>query len=404
MNYVVERDLDSVLNPKSNPDDRSVNPPNEGNTSADFLFYLGVAYLLYFAQPLSWLWHAGLSPQSVVGFAAGLGLFALVYVWLMRRVLVAGAQNRLPSLVSAAFTAVLGALACVLTLAGGIDFLGLFIYASVAAGFALPIWPALAVIGAIVVATIGTGLATAADWSSIGQIAGLDAAIGVGMVGTARLVTLNRELRAARRELARLAVAEERLRIARDLHDLLGHSLSLIAVKSELAGRLIGTERATIEVHEIEDVARAALLQVRDAVSGYRQPTLVSELDSARQMLTAAGITCQVENDWPTLPIAAEAALSWALREGVTNVIRHSHGRQCAIRIAETSDAVLLEVIDDGHGGPVPPDGSGGTGLSGVAERMAFFGGTCSAAPRAGGGFRLAVSVARGLPDGAGRP
>jgi two-component system, NarL family, sensor histidine kinase DesK len=151
-------------------------------------------------------------------------------------------------------------------------------------------------------------------------------------------------------------------------------------------------------VHEIEDVARAALLQVRDAVSNYRQPTLVSELESARRMLAAAGISCQVDNDWPALPVVVESALSWALREGVTNVIRHSRCQECGIRVVERGDVVVLEIVDNGHGpiaAPASADSHGGSGLSGVAERVAEVGGSVSAGPDPGGGFRLTVTVPR---------
>jgi two-component system sensor histidine kinase DesK len=192
-------------------------------------------------------------------------------------------------------------------------------------------------------------------------------------------------------------VAEERLRIARDLHDLLGHSLSLIALKSELAGRLAlqAPERAASEIRDIESAARTALAEVRAAIADYRQSTLVSELASARELLAAAGISYRYEGEEDArlaLPPPVEAALAWAVREGVTNVIRHSHARHCVIRLTRASAEVAVEIEDDGVGAP-PDDAAGmtGSGLRGLAQRVAAIGGRYEAGPRAGGGFHLAV-------------
>ena len=129
---------------------------------------------------------------------------------------------------------------------------------------------------------------------------------------------------------------EERERFARDLHDLLGHSLSVIALKAELAGRLLPDDAAERggEVGELEQVARAALGEVRDAVSGYRQPTLDGELAGARMALSAAGIEADVQRVRGALDPDVEAVLAWAVREGATNVIRHSGARHCTLRSA----------------------------------------------------------------------
>ncbi len=155
--------------------------------------------------------------------------------------------------------------------------------------------------------------------------------IGIALMFLRRLIRTNAELRFAREENARLAVSEERLRFARDLHDLLGHSLSLIALKSELAGRLIDVDpaRARSEVHDIEQVTRDALREVREAVSGYRQPALDAELNGAQAALRAAGIECTIARHVDHLPSTIEATLGWTVREGVTNVIRHSAAQRC---------------------------------------------------------------------------
>ena len=208
------------------------------------------------------------------------------------------------------------------------------------------------------------------------------------------------KLRETRAELARMAVAEERLRIARDLHDLLGHSLSLITLKAELAGRVIGVDpdRAAREVAELETVARRSLSEVRAAVTSYRQPTLDGELVAARQLLVAAGMECQVSV--PTsidLDPAAEALLAWTVREGVTNVVRHSAARRATITVTSGADAVSIEIGDDGVG-PAgdggPGSGADGSGLAGLAERARAAGATVSAGEgKDGKGYRLLVLV-----------
>jgi two-component system sensor histidine kinase DesK len=200
--------------------------------------------------------------------------------------------------------------------------------------------------------------------------------------------------------LARQAVAEERLRLARDLHDLLGRTLSLITLKSELAGRVIEKDpvRAAQEIREVERVARHALREVRDAVAGYRQPTLHSELDGARQMLEAAGIACMIEHTAEALPPATDAVLAWTLREGVTNVIRHSRARQCIIRVNIANGRARAEVINDGYREQEhsPARNRAGSGLSGLTERVTAHGGHIEAGPLLSEGnpsFRLWVEL-----------
>jgi two-component system sensor histidine kinase DesK len=194
------------------------------------------------------------------------------------------------------------------------------------------------------------------------------------------LLRANAELREARAELAEMAVAEERLRFSRDLHDLLGHDLSLIALKAELAGKLLPgrTDAAATELEQIRELTRSALRQVREAVDGYRQPTLALE---------AAGIELHV--DAPDEPLApeVESVLAWAVREGATNAIRHSGARHAEITLRPG----VLEIADDGRGAPRPEPG--GNGLTGRRERVQAVGGTVEAGAGEGGGFRLVVRV-----------
>ncbi len=193
---------------------------------------------------------------------------------------------------------------------------------------------------------------------------------------------------------------EERARFARDLHDLLGHSLSVIAVKAELAERLLERDpaRAAAHVADVKTVAREALGEVRDAVSGYRRPTLSSELEGARIALEAAGIEARLEAADVDLPADVEAVLAWAVREGTTNIVRHSGARSCRIAVRPGPADVSAEVVDDGDAHASDGNGNGtGNGLAGLRERAASVAGSVEAGPVAEGGFRLCVTVPRSL-------
>ncbi len=185
-----------------------------------------------------------------------------------------------------------------------------------------------------------------------------------------------RRLRRADEEIERLATIAERERIARDLHDLLGHTLSVIVLKSELAARLItvDSDRAEQEVHDIEHTARTALTEVRAAVTGYRSTGLAGELANARRVLAAAGVHTDLPTNLPELPAEQESALALAVRESVTNVLRHARARHAGIRIDSTTEDVVVEVSDDGRGGHTPD----GAGLSGMRERICALGGSVS--------------------------
>lgn len=220
---------------------------------------------------------------------------------------------------------------------------------------------------------------------------------GAGWLGFGRLIAANAALEGAQEEKARVAVAEERLRFARDLHDLLGHSLSVITLKSELAGRLmvVDAARAGTEVSEIEQVARRALKEVREAASGYRQATLAVELAGSRTALAAAHISWAEEVDPDlSLPQPVEAVLAWTVREGVTNVIRHSHAATCTLALDVDDTTATMTIADDGTGAAAKNGSAGeGNGLRGLGERVAAASGILEAGPRQGGGYRLVVSV-----------
>ncbi len=286
------------------------------------------------------------------------------------------------------------AVALAMTLASGSQWGFLFTYAVGPAALGAPKRWVPAVVGGTVVLAALTG---AVAGESSGTLLGLvlsTAGVGLLMLVMRDLRTRNEELTAARAELARLAVAQERQRFARDLHDLLGHSLSVIALKAELAGRLLPerTADAQREVSELEQVARAALVEVREAVSGYRQLTLDGELGGARMALSAAGIEAEVMWESVELPDDAEAVLAWAVREGATNVLRHSRAQRCQLSFRRTPMGAELEVLDDGVGAGSGVDG-GGHGLAGLAERVAVLHGRVAAGPAPSGGYRLAVEV-----------
>lgn len=197
----------------------------------------------------------------------------------------------------------------------------------------------------------------------------------------------NHALAEARAESARLAAENERFRIARDVHDLLGRSLTTITVKAALARRLGAHDPANAlrEIAEVEALARQSLADVRAAVAGYRGVTLTGELAAGRELLQAAGITADFPRAVDVVDPAYQELFGWAVREGLTNIVRHAHASSCAIRLSSCS----VEVVDDGIGGTGPP----GNGLSGLGERVAAAGGVVEAGPLQPTGWRLRVSL-----------
>jgi len=247
-------------------------------------------------------------------------------------------------------------------------------------GGSLPVrWTILT---AIVIALLATAIGwfTGIGWLNLVQTIVFIPAIIIITRVVMWSITTSWALDTARKEIARLAVMTERLRIARDLHDLLGHNLSLIALKSELARRLVNVapERAIVEISDVENVARTTLQEVREAVSAFRQPTLKSELSAAQEILAAAGISYQFDGDDSminALPTTIEAVLSWTVREGVTNVIRHSRAHQCIIHVTRNAQEIAIEIIDDGAGASIMNiSDSEGNGLRGLNERVEILG------------------------------
>ena len=346
----------------------------------------------------------------VIGGAA---LFVAAYVGMVMTWR-GGGQTRRPI----ALFVVLLASATVLTLFQSSTWGFLFTYCAACAAFLAPDGAGFyAVLACSALAGITSALAGANGGTVVSYVAS-SAGIGLLMLVMSDLRQRNAELSEARAELARMAVAQERERFARDLHDLLGHSLSVITLKAELAGRMLtdGPADAAREVAELEQVARTALSEVREAVSGYHQPTLEGELAGARMALAAAGIEADVEDASVALDPDVEAVLAWTDREGATNVIRHSGAHHCTLRIRASLTDAGVEVLDDGAGAPDSADtlgaaeasdahtngtvngtprrgGAGGHGIAGLAERARLVNGTIESGALAGGGYRLAVTV-----------
>jgi two-component system sensor histidine kinase DesK len=344
--------------------------------------------LLWAAVPVVDFAGSGPSAWQIGLVAVAMPVFALSFISVV-------ATDRPPLIGVAAMTA----LAVVLTLAALDSFALLFAFAGAAAAVR---WERASLIAVAAVTAVAAGTLALTDpeaaffWGVMSAVVGT-AALWLLIGG---LLRTNAALREARAELADAAVADERLRFARDLHDLLGHDLSLIALKAELAARLVppDADEASAEIDDIKSLTRSALAQVRQAVDGYRRPTLRSELAGARVALEVAGIDLRVDATDDDLDPAADAVLAWAVREGATNVIRHSGARNAEIKLRPGADAAELEISDDGPGAG-PSSGGGGHGLTGLIERAESVGGRVEVGARPRGGFVLRVIVPAGRPE-----
>lgn len=272
--------------------------------------------------------------------------------------------------------ATIGALA----LAGSLVNSGASVFAIYAAAIAGRLHPTRRAV-TVVAALVGVGVVMVLispvpmPWRLAGPTPALffTAVVGATTIFDAERDRANRRLLRADEEIERLATIAERERIARDLHDLLGHTLSVVVLKSELAARLIRSDpdRAAADLAVIQQIGRAALGEVRSAVAGYRAQGLGSELDGARVALEAAGVDVAVHAEPIDLRPEQESALAMALREAVTNVIRHADAQGATISVTTVGAEVRLEVTDDGHGS----SGLAGSGLLGMRERISALGG-----------------------------
>ena len=215
--------------------------------------------------------------------------------------------------------------------------------------------------------------------------------LGMSAIYTAYTAHQQHKIRRSSEEIARLATIAERERIGRDLHDTLGHTLSVVALKSELARKLIDrdVDAARTEIAEVERVARETLSQVRAAVSGIRSTAIAAELQSATSLLEAQGVRVKCETERVQLSHDRETALALSLREATTNIRRHAHASGVTIKLRQDAASVVMEVVDNGRGGRIVP----GNGLNGMRERLGHVGGTLSLEPMQNGGTRLFVSI-----------
>ncbi|HEX6203826.1 MAG TPA: sensor histidine kinase [Thermoanaerobaculia bacterium] len=346
--------------------------------------YVWLVYLSFFlVEPLA----GGASPGEWIATAAVLAAFLPLYFWGY------WLRGRL-ALVPSALILLLGILSAPWNFGGSV----FFVYAAAYLGHAVPAREAKRWLVAV-------PLVAVAEWQLLGLpwlfpvVAGvLSLLIGGINIHDAEVRRRDEALRRSQAGVERLAQVAERERIGRDLHDLLGHTLSLIALKAELAARLIerggcldGDDRAAAgrEVREVEAISRRALAEVRQAVLGYRAEGLAAELERADAALTGAGIACRRDVSPVPLDADTDRTLAFALREATTNVLRHSAARTCTLSLAADEREVRLEVADDGRGGTAPD----GAGLTGMRERLALAGGRVE---RDGaGGTRLVAIVPR---------
>jgi two-component system sensor histidine kinase DesK len=363
-------------------------------------------WLLYLIGPVVGLFthHPGYGVLYIALGLAIIGTFCTVYLILVPN-WAAPSRYSLPGL---AVLALLAATACVVY--GGTGAAVMWIFLSSASGLLIEnrSWAARAILACVGLYVI-FGLIGHLDQSDfLGDLLPV-LFVGFATNGLRRQFTLTAELTRAREEVAQLAANEERLRLARDMHDLTGQSLSMITLKSELAARLLGRlpestdrDRARDEVEQVATVSRQTLRDIREAISGYRRPTLAVEIITARAALASAGIAARDDPDLTllsgTFDPDTEAALAWCLREAVTNVVRHSSAKNCHIGLGRQSGAMTLTVRDDGTGHVPDASVDPGSGLHGLAERLCAVGGSLELRPDIGPGFCLIATVPADLP------
>jgi two-component system sensor histidine kinase DesK len=380
--------------------------PGTGNNPWRW-FFSGI-WLVYLIQPVADLFHR----HDAAWIAGGL-VITLAFCGIYLPVLMFSDTRPRRAVYGLAALAVLAATACLIY---GKNWTPLWIYVSSAAGMVLTsaFGRRRAALG--VFAITGCYLlfcrVTHTDMATTLAVLIPVLLIGLAKIGFGMQITLMRELAQARGTVAKLAAGEERLRLARDMHDLTGQSLSMITLKSELAAKRLAKlspsperDAALTELGDIGRVSRQTLHDIREAVSGYRRPTLAIEVITARNALEAAGIELDDDAELTlrsgTFDPDAEAVLAWCLREAVTNVIRHSRARHCRIRLTGHDEELSLEVTDDGRGfAGLDPDNPKGSGLHGISERLSAIGGRLSLGPPDGSGpqgpgrgFRLTATV-----------
>ena len=339
-----------------------------------------LAYLPLFFIP----WAIRL-PSTAQMIAAGVGL--AVFLWLYFLSLKAAGAR----LIALAVAALLLSFALAFT---NSNWTVVAVYAAAMIAELRPAWRASVGVGAFAAASAGLALMTGQP--PIYWVLGvfLMIMVGIGNISRAALQDKNAALAAAQGEVRQFAAAAERERIGRDLHDLLGRTLTLIALKADLAARLSQSapDKAASEMRDIAAAAREGLAEVRAAVSGMTGASLARELAASHSALAAAGIACEMEGDAEAIDPGTSAVLAMALREAVTNVIRHSGARTCRIALIQQAGGLELMVSDDGDGQAVRPGG----GIAGLTKRLAAAGGDLAVT-----GGRAGTCLTARMPSGA---
>jgi two-component system sensor histidine kinase DesK len=356
-------------------------------------------WVIFVTPNLILILGSGLGPKQLA-LASGFAVFGGVWIWFWVRAL--GRSRTAEAVGLVGVTAVMSMFALITPEPIGVG--GVLVFSFVIAGVAFPLRQAAWVLLGLVVLQVALMVIrlespTAATGSLLNSL--VVGGVGVG----ARLLWQSyTQLLAAREQLAHMAVSEERLRFARDLHDLLGQNLSVLVLKSELVAKQMpvdADESVRQEMRDIAQVARKSLNDVREAVAGYRRPTLAAEISNARGVLRAAGIGFLVEDRVGPLPAEQDTVLAWCLREAVTNVVKHSGATKCEARLSRVDGIARLELADDGRGATAQ---EGGSGLAGMRERLETVGGTLDVGSKAGGGLlvKIAVPAALASANGAG--
>ena len=348
-------------------------------------------FLFFLAEPVS----EAFGPTHPVWWRVAVIATVVGYAATYTAALAKGNTRRLPHRERIWWIAALSVFPILLAVLGGPDSLVFATYVVSAALMCLPRNAGLLIgLGFSLALAIGTRISDGAiSWTSVWVLFVLT----LSMFAFNALISTIRQLKKAQVEMAKMAVAEERSRLARDLHDVLGHSLTTITVKAGLARRVLESstdrERAIAEVRDVEELARQAMAEVRATVSGYRTPSLAAELVGGRAALQAAGIAADLPQAVDNVAPGLHETFAYVVREGVTNVVRHSGATRCEVRLGEN----WVEVRDNGRacGDAVSRsrENGGGHGLSGLAERLAAVDGTIDAGPLPEGGFLLKVTA-----------
>ncbi|MEV8633959.1 histidine kinase [Streptosporangium sp. NPDC051023] len=344
------------------------------------------------------VFSVGMAAFSAVPIAEALGAFPGVraaaavllitgltgcYLWLaVRAVLDRGSRLDLVVLCG------MSALAVAVPFAAGPSWLSVGFMLPLAFAVTLRGWPAAAGFFAALAADVVLSASQEMSWVLFGSLQSMLTA--GALAGLTIFATLLSELQRTREELARLAITEERLRFARELHDVLGHNLSVIAMRIELSSRIPAgqIERLHGELAEIHHIVRRSLHDVRAVVKGYREMSLENELSGVRRALETAGVRCDFAELPSSLPAEVRVALAWAVREAATNLLRHSDATVCLLGVETHGDRITVTVANDGvrrngaapeaaaQAGVIADDGVGGSGLAGLDERLAQIGGS----------------------------